>query len=65
MPSKSEFNESHLPASKPVERIFLVTRHIHSPALHRCWCILGRKAHAISADNSACLMAENVWNEGI
>jgi hypothetical protein len=41
-----------------------ITRCIHSSVLHRYQCIAGRKAHAIFADDAACLTANNVWNEG-
>jgi hypothetical protein len=53
-----------LSPSTYTQGIFLVTRLIHDSALHRYWCITSREAHMIFADDSACLMADNVWNEG-
>jgi hypothetical protein len=47
-----------------IQGIFLVTRGIHSSALHRYRCIAGCEAHMIFAGDSTCLMADNVWNEG-
>jgi hypothetical protein len=35
----------------------------HDSALHSDWCIAGCKAHNNFADESACLMADNIWNE--
>jgi hypothetical protein len=47
-----------------IQGIFLVTRHVHGSVLHRYRCIAGHKAHTIFADDSACLVADKVWNEG-
>jgi hypothetical protein len=35
---------------------------VYGPALHGDHCISDCKAHANIADESVCLMADNVWN---
>jgi hypothetical protein len=43
---------------------FLTLMTIHSSALHINQCTFGCGAHTNFIDESACLMADNVWNEG-
>jgi hypothetical protein len=45
-----------------IHGIFLVTRCVHGSALHRDRGIAGSEAHSNSVDDSASLMADNVWN---
>jgi hypothetical protein len=47
-----------------IQGVFLLTRCVHGSALRRYQCIMGCEAHMIFADDSACLTADNVWNEG-
>jgi hypothetical protein len=47
-----------------MQGIFLVTRRTHGSVLHSYWCIADREVHTFFADDSACLTANNVWNEG-
>jgi hypothetical protein len=44
------------------EDFYFVDR-FHSSALHGDWCTTGYEAHMNFANDSACLMANNFWNE--
>jgi hypothetical protein len=44
------------------EDFYFVDR-IHDSALHGNWCTASYEEHANFADKSACLMANNIWNE--
>jgi hypothetical protein len=59
--NKGTLNEGNLIL---IQGIFFVTRRVNGSVLHRYRCIASREAHAIFADDSACLTANNVWNEG-
>jgi hypothetical protein len=41
---------------------FLPLLMVHDSALHGEWSTAGCKAHTNFADESVCLMANNVWN---
>jgi hypothetical protein len=42
---------------------FYCVDRVHGYALHGERCAACREAHANFADESVCLMADNVWNE--
>jgi hypothetical protein len=48
--------------SKYKEDFYFVDQ-VHGPTLHSSWCAACHKAHANFVE-SACLMADNFWNEG-
>jgi hypothetical protein len=43
---------------------FKSTDGVHSSVLHGEWYVAGHETHADFANDLACLMADNIWNEG-
>jgi hypothetical protein len=50
--------------NKQIQRVFVTSLTVHSSVLNGNWCAAYREAHMNFSNKSACLMADNVWNEG-
>jgi hypothetical protein len=42
---------------------FYCVDRVHDSALHREWCTACCEAHTNFSDESACLVADNIWNK--